>query len=150
MTRKGSVLAKYEAVIFDLYGTLVDSSLHEFKGCVENISQLLGVEPKAFAEGFTQRFIEFELGTLDISQLVRAAAAGPGIQPTSQQLEIAGSLWADTVLASLRPRPDYIAALRAIKERGVRTGLITNCAPPTGEVWVQTEFKHCFDVTLFS
>lgn len=53
-------------------------------------------------------------------------------------------------IESLAPKPDAIDVLRGLRERGMRTALVTNCAPDVPVLWPSTVFADLFDVTIFS
>jgi putative hydrolase of the HAD superfamily len=53
-------------------------------------------------------------------------------------------------LESLLPKPGAVEMLRGVRERGVRTALVSNCAPDVPVLWPSTVFVDLFDTTIFS
>lgn len=73
------------------------------------------------------------------------------IKPPDEHIELAARLWADYTLQCHRqPFPSSLPTLRAIRERGLKTGLISDCSSEVPEIWPEGELADLIDVAVFS
>jgi len=144
---------KYEAVIFDLGGTLVPvSPWSEFENSAKQMASVLSVPEEAylklwFAQSSGLGTGEFESyqGYIrhickrmekDISEdLIEAAAIIP-FNITKGMIEV--------------PRDDAIDVLSILKKNGYKLGLVSDCFTDVPKIWNDTPFDPFFDVTVFS
>jgi len=76
-----AVTRRFEAAIFDLYGTLVpEFSRSEFTETVRAVAERLGCDPDAFAEGWSRTAIPRQTGAYPggVAENVRAIVASLG------------------------------------------------------------------------
>ncbi len=141
-----------DAVIFDLYGTLVDefpkSSFHE---TLVAMADILGAERGAFLDEWSATAIERQTGRLgDIDENVRVICSRLGLRPgpqvSSEALEVRAKMYRD----HFRPKAEAEAALAALKDRGLPIGLISMCAPDTPALWRESVLAPYVDVEVFS
>jgi putative hydrolase of the HAD superfamily len=50
----------------------------------------------------------------------------------------------------LVPRPDAVATLTELRERGFRVGMISNASSELSALWLESDFEPHFDAVLFS
>jgi len=131
------------AVVFDLYDTLVefdDSRSREFSS---RVARLCGRDPDEFHAVWIEGRPRRDTGPM-------AAYLGSlGIAP----MEIGDFLelrrdWTRGILA--RPRPGVPETMRALRARGIRTGLITVCSEDVVDVWPESPLAGLFDAEVFS
>jgi len=141
-----------DAVIFDLYGTLIDNA------SIEDRRRMFR-EPAA---GLTDRLDEFRdawlgiyhdrsigrLGSVDNE--IRHVCGLLGIEPTQAQVDGALRLRLDSFRLHCRPRPTVIETLSKLRSRGIKTGLITDCGSEVPVIWPDTELAPLMDATVFS
>jgi len=143
---------KYTAVIFDLFGTLVDNfSRREYESVLTEMASVLSVPPGDFIRLWFDLGDQRMMGILpspegNIEYICREL----GVQPP----ETAGKQAARIRYAFTRrfvvPRPDAIRVLTRLKSEGYKTGLISDCSSETTTVWEDTAFPPLFDATVFS
>ena len=148
---------RYGAVIFDLWGTLVDDLVQPEANRLrswrkrDEVADLLGVSRDEFARQWDERLAEWmvgvfpstESGLLNISRTL-------GAEPGEHRIQSGAQVWHAYVLRALTPRPGAVETISNLRERGYRVGLISNCAEEVPRVWDSTEFAQLFDTTLFS
>jgi putative hydrolase of the HAD superfamily len=152
-TERNSVFVKYDAVIFDLYGTLVDNFPGEaFESTAADMACCLGVPLQDFAPLWnvdtwpmrvvgqfptTEANIEHICDLLDVSveeALVKTAA--------QIRFEFSRRI--------LVPRDDAVETLKTIKAAGYKTGLISDCSLEVPLLWPDLPFALFIDAPIFS
>jgi putative hydrolase of the HAD superfamily len=148
------VTARFDAVIFDLFGTLVpEFPRTSFYDAVRHMAEVLGADPDAFVEGWSDTAILRQTGAYPggIEENVRAICAAIGAPaPSDDVLARAVAPRAQMYARWFHPRPGAIETLREVKARGYRVALISMCAPDTPAMWRASELAPFVDVEVFS
>jgi putative hydrolase of the HAD superfamily len=135
------------AVIFDLWDTLVDWPLEDSIVFERRLADQLGVSVEAFRVVWREEAAH------------RARQVGPLGPNLSNVCEALGSdadveellSWRrEFTRRSLVPRLGALETLAALRERGIRTGLISNCSEDVPDVWESSDLAPLFDVAVFS
>jgi putative hydrolase of the HAD superfamily len=147
-----SINLKYRAVIFDLFGTLIENfSISEYAAVFAEMSKILSVPPDEFlrlwGEAFDQRATGVFATTGDAIRNL-ALKLNPAINDS--QIHDAARVRIDYTRRSIIPREDSIEVLEHLKKAGYKTGLISDCTCEIPNVWGDTPFTGFFDVTVFS
>lgn len=145
---------RYQAVLFDLFGTLVESfSMAEYKQVLAGMAAELAVPAEDFIplwldDCFTPRMtgqlltvpeqICWVCGRLGVVPPVGGVAAA-----TAVRLEL-------TKRALTSPRPGAVELLGDLRRRGLRLGLVSDCSEEVPALWGQTPFADAFDALVFS
>ena len=130
---------KYDAVIFDLFGTLVDIfSLEEYRLFLNDLCAVLGVSPAAFMSRWDEKADDRALGLVPVAEQLRALCRELGVDVTPAQLARAVEMRVDFVRGVLVPRDDAAATLAALRERGFKVGVISDCSEEVVAAWPQT------------
>lgn len=143
---------KYTAVIFDLFGTLVDNfSRREYESVLAEMASVLGAPPKDFIRLWFDIGDQRMMGILpspegNIEYICREL----GVQPPETAGKQAARIRYTLTRRFVVPRPDAIRVLTRLKSEGYKTGLISDCSGETTTVWEDTAFPPLFDVTVFS
>jgi len=118
----------YDAVLFDFFGTLTRAVS---RGRAHNhIARWLGCDPRAFTAVLNQTFLERARGGYGPpANALRRITEAVGGRPTRSQLALAQPLRVAAVEADTRLREDAVPVLRALREAGLVTGLISDCGP---------------------
>jgi putative hydrolase of the HAD superfamily len=143
---------KYKAVVFDLFGTLVDGFSRE--GYYSAISEMISIlkAPK-------DEFLKLWQATSDrrvtggFPSLVANLEYICGelkVPVTKTQLNLARWVRYDYVALALAPRPHAIETLSRLRTDGLKIGLVSNCSTEPPIIWPHTPFAPFFDVTVFS
>ncbi len=143
---------KYAAVIFDLFGTLVDNfSQQEHESVLAEMASVLGAPPDDFIRLWFDTGDQRFLGTLQgpegvIDHVCRQLGVCPADEDRRQASRIRFGLTRRYVV----PRADAISVLSNLKAAGLLTALISDCSTETTVVWEGTAFAPLFDATVFS
>jgi len=143
---------KYEAVIFDLFGTLVPNmSLSEHRAVLTQMAHLLSASPDDFARLWFDTFKErctgiFQTPDDNVAYICRTL----GMSVNETKVKRATQIRFDYSIRSLVPRSDAIETLTHLKCEGYKTGLISDCSAEVPAIWQDTPFAQLMDVVIFS
>jgi putative hydrolase of the HAD superfamily len=143
---------KYEAVVFDLFGTLCHQfSLNPYLQVVRRMAAELGADPDEFTR------LWFESGKLRGSSAltsIRASlellVAKMGLKKDAEKILKAAETRLDYVRGLLVPLPYALDTLHKLRARKMRVGLLSNCSVDVPEVWDETPFGPLLDAVVFS
>ena len=148
---------KYDAVIFDLYGTLVDETtgsvakLGGYNRTTAEVATLVGAPPDPFLQLWNSTLAQRMTGAhATFEAYVTALCEQLGVVPDPSGMVEAERLRTDFFRERLVPRPDAVETLTELKAMGHRIGLITDCSWETPAIWPSTPFPPYFDTTIFS
>ena len=148
---------KYRAVIFDLYGTLVDDLRNPhrqeltYRRWKSKAAAILRVPVDDFTRVWSetvpgQSIGEIEGGRGPYKLICDALEVDVG----EDQLEHAAQLGLEYVRSALKPREGSVETLERFRDAGVKTGLISNCLGDTSELWSSTPFALLLDASILS
>ena len=143
---------KYKAVIFDLFGTLVNKfPIDESIDILRQMSAVLSLPADEMVKLWFETFDERHGGKFqDLEDDIRYVCKILGIQPGAGQVTEAAQINLDYVAASITPRPNAIEVLTYLKKHGYKVGLISNWSYEVPTVWDGIPLARYFDVSLFS
>jgi len=143
---------KYEAVIFDLFGTLVDSfSRAEYDRVLREMAAALFAPADDFIRAWIEGGNARTLGLVDSPMgSLTEVCRNLRIEPTQAQLERASKARLDYYSRNMKPRQEAIEVLTQLRACGCHTGLISNCATEIHTSWEQTPFPRLIDAPVFS
>jgi putative hydrolase of the HAD superfamily len=143
---------KYQAVIFDLFGTLVENfSRAEYEKTLAEMANILNAPPDAFIRLWSDTFNRRATGVFkSAGACARHICRELDVPVTGEQIERVGRIRYDYTFKNMKPRPDAAATLTALKSRGHKTGLISDCTAETPVAWQFSPLAPLFDVTVFS
>lgn len=143
---------KYKAVMFDLFGTLVDNygqrKYHEMLG---RMAAALGVPADAFDRAWKGHPDERFKGVFNSTEgYLEHICQELGSHPTGAQIKCAAEIRFACSVESLKPRADAVRVISTLKSRRHKLGLISDCSSEVPTLWTQTPFAPLFDVAIFS
>ena len=141
-----------EAVVFDLFGTLVfEFPRADWDEWLETSAAILEADVDAFRSGWQVTAVDRQTGRLgDIEENLRTVAARAGAWPTDAQL---AEILAGRVAMYRKwfvPRPGAEEVLAALRADGYRLALISMCAPDAPAMWRASPLEGTVDVEVFS
>jgi putative hydrolase of the HAD superfamily len=136
----------YRAVIFDLFGTLAGFSVSRYRDELARMAAVLGAPVYEFTQLWDQ--IIGQPGTVE--EQVETVLRTLGVFTHLDQRIAAVDIICDFVRATLAPQPGAIDLLAALRARGVKAGLISNCEPIVARFWPKTELAPWIDAAIFS
>jgi len=143
---------RFDAVVFDLYGTLVDEFRRDvFIALVREMAADLRADPDAFEQAWTATAMERQTGRhASVADNLRAICAALDVAVVDEALVRAMARRAAMYARYFRPRPGAEETLRAVEQRGYPTALISMCAPDTPALWRSGPLARSIDVEVFS
>ena len=143
---------RYDAVIFDLFGTLVPlPSVHEETEALGAVATTLGLEREWFLTYWREHLPDREAGKLgSLADNLQHACRTLGASPTQNQIAHAVENKERQVRRYLSAPSDGLSALRAVRSTGTPIGLISNGPPETSGVWPSVALAQLVDHPVFS
>ncbi len=143
---------RFEGVVFDLFGTLVDIFTREQAiTWYGRQAALLGVETEAFMEAWIASWEDRAVGRLATTEAcIRHVAGVLGIEPDEAAVSKLVRLRREGTRIALRPRPDALPTLRRLRGAGLKVGLISDASISDVEVWRGSALEPEVDVPVFS
>lgn len=143
---------KYKAVIFDLFGTLVDVvSTRELRNELAEMASVLSIPPVSFTQLWLESSDQRSRGVFrDIEANIRYITDRLGFCPSDEQISCATKLRYDYPRRILAPRTDAIAVLSRLKSEGYKIGLTSDCSIGVPVIWQETPFVSLVDKAVFS
>ena len=143
----------YKAIIFDLFGTLVNtfpSSMHNL--VLKEMSYVLGVKSTDFAKVFDRDMRHNrEIGKYStIEENILQACKLLGKDPSQYSINISKKCRFDFIKKTLIPRKNTTKVLKLIRSKGYMIGLISDCPPEVPILWSNTPLKKLIDAKIFS
>jgi putative hydrolase of the HAD superfamily len=142
---------KLRAVIFDLFGTLVDDFVSATGPMNTEMATALEVPLEPFKLHWGQasglRIIgEFQTVEAGIEHVCRLT----GVAPTAEQMTKAVEIRLRYIRQALAPRAHAITTLTRLKRAGCKIGLLSNCSVEIPILWPVTEFVDLVESPVFS
>ena len=143
---------KYEAVIFDLFGTLVPNmSLSEHRAVLTRMADVLSAPPDDFMQLWFDTHNErmtgiFQSPNDNVAYICRTL----GVSVDETKVKRATRIRFDYCVQLMVPRSDAIETLSHLKYEGCKTGLISDCSAEIPAIWKDTPFVKLIDVAIFS
>jgi putative hydrolase of the HAD superfamily len=143
---------KYKAVIFDLFGTLVDNfTVTEYQQVLSEMSTIFHAPAEKFSKLWRDSFSLRTNGTHKThEESIRYICKELQVLVTDKQVDKAAALRLEYTVRSLKPRPDAVPTINKLKSLDYKVGLISDCSPETPAAWPATLFNGLFHVTIFS
>ena len=138
---------RFDAVLLDLYDTLVWSDWYAWQGRVAN---LLGVSHEAVGHAFSKTRPARSTGRHpDTNADLTAVLVAAGIEPTPMLLAELIVMEAE-MARSVRLYDDSLEVVRALKDRGTATALVSNCSHNTRPIVDRLGLEREFDAVILS
>lgn len=144
---------KWKAIIFDLFGTLVDNfSFREHEHMLSEMAKVLSAPRDNFARMWVETFSDRAIGLFptieaNIKHICRALSC----PVTEAQIKAASDIRLRFIQQrTLTPHRGVLDALAQLKAEGYGIGLITDCSSELPDLWPSTPFAPLVDVAVFS
>lgn len=143
---------KYKAIIFDLFGTLVDNnSVKEYKNMLLDMSAILEIEPTEFINEWLDSSEMRILGKLKgPKENIEYICDKTGKEVSEDRIEKAVKIRLNFVKDALKPRKNCIKTLNKLIDLNYKLGLISDCSYETVMLWKNTALSKIFDKPVFS
>lgn len=140
------------AVIFDLFGTLVDAfDVAGHDRMTARMAERLGVDQDAFTERWVGSFPLRTIGELATTEAnVLHVLAEMEASATQDAIADAVAIRYSFTEQGLTPKPGALDLLDRLRAEGLLLGLISDCSCEVPDLWPTTDFAERFDTLHFS
>lgn len=142
-----------EAVVFDLFGTLISSNpWRKYRPVVHEMAALLDLPADEFYMIFNKETrLAREVGRFSsLEENLEHVCRRFGVEPEQIAIREAAELRRSFISGVLHPRPDTLPTLQKLTNMGLKLGLISDASPEVPEIFARTEMASYFRVTVFS
>ena len=142
---------KFEAVIFDLFGTLVDDFASSAGPMHTEFVKALDVPSESFMKLWRETTDMRVVGVFQtVETSIEYVCNLLGAQVTAEQLTHAVEIRLQLIRRTLSPKPDALETLARLKNEGYKIGLLSNCSIEIPILWPETAFADLLDSAIFS
>ena len=143
---------KIKAVIFDLFGTLIDSfNSLEYKQILSEMASSLSLPEDSFYDLWTGSFNQRALGVFKTLEESFEFISNQLNKPVNVRgIEKAIQIRSNYSKRSFVPRNDAITTLTQLRMLGFKIGLISDCTYEIPLIWDKTSLSQHFDSVIFS
>lgn len=148
---------KYDAVIFDLFGTLVDNtefldlSRSEYNRTLSNVAAALSIPEPDLLRLWSETVHERDAGLFpSMEKYFRHICREIGVKADARQIANAVELRLEYLRSVLTSRNHTVETLTELKASGYRLGLISDCSSEVPLLWPETPFAALLDGAIFS
>ena len=143
---------RYQAVIFDLFGTLVNSfTRREYDQVNAQMAAAVRVPYPEFWRLMGDTYQDSCLGRYSsYEDLVSDVCSRAGVQVNLTQITQAAAFHYEYIANAIVPEPEVLEALNRLKQRGMRLGLISDCGPSVPLLFPQSPLTRFIDAPVFS
>ena len=147
----------YRAVIFDLFGTLIDDMTNPEANRLVHVqsrnemADALGVDREDFAKEWTDVTTERMAGIFPSTKAAISHVCGRlGVEPGEDVITDVAESRIEYTQSFMSPRRGVVETLSTLRDRGFKVGLISNCMEEVSRLWDSTPFAPLFDVAILS
>ena len=140
------------AVIFDLFGTLVNGfTRQEYDQVNARMAAAVRVPYTEFSEFMGETYRDFCLGRYSAYEdLISDVCSRTGVHANKAQITQAASFHYEFIAAAIVPEPKVLETLGRLKNKELRLGLISDCGPSVSLLFPQSPLASFIDVPVFS
>jgi putative hydrolase of the HAD superfamily len=143
---------RHRAVIFDLFGTLIDNfSAAEYRGMLEQMAGMLAAPVEGFIRLWRKTVGERMAGEFPTVEAgIAHVCTGLGVEADESKVAAAAGVRVEFTRRGLTPRQGALRLLTELRASGRRVGLVTNCTIEVPMLWGETPFAPLVDEAVFS
>jgi putative hydrolase of the HAD superfamily len=141
---------RFDAVIFDFFGTLVYNRPwgDEMNAAV---AEALNLAVDGFLREWAKTAHSRTTGAYpSVGDNIEQVCRTLGVPVRPEQVERAVAIRLDYTRRNLRPKEGALELLRRLRAIGLKVGLLSNCTPEVPVVWREMPFCPLFDDAVFS
>ena len=147
---------KYDAIIFDLFGTLVDNFGGGYAAALRKdgvLAELVGNRSEEFErlwgndEAYKMRVTGIHATGADS---VRSICEQMGLDPRPELLRRAQQARMEYLSEAITPRPNVTDTLESLRQMDLKLALMTVCTGEDVHFWTKTPLSPLFDEAVFS
>ncbi len=149
---RGQLAGRFQAVIFDLFGTLVENfSVTEYRQVLDEMAMVLGVSADDFTQTWFDTFPERTTrGSKQTEEDIELMCRQLGVQIGDGEIATVAQMRRDFTRRQMVPRDGALETLTELRAAGLKLGLISDCTVEVPQLWPESDFAPLFDVAVFS
>lgn len=142
----------YDAVIFDLFGTLIDFlPVTAYRESDQRIASALSAPEKDFRRLWLGSLQDRNAGTLptmedELQQVCRRM----GLSPAPEAISVANEERLAIMRMNLKPKAGAVETLSELRSLGCKISLLSDCPLEVPLLWPETPFAALMDAAVFS
>jgi putative hydrolase of the HAD superfamily len=138
----------FDAVLLDLYDTVGWSTWHAWQAA---IAARIGATPEAVGRAFETTRPARSVGSYgDAREELAAVIRAAGVEPTAPMLAELREMERRDLEDNVQLYDDALPAVRALRARGIRTALVSNCSHNTRPAVDRLGLSREFDAVVLS
>ncbi|HKE64622.1 MAG TPA: HAD family hydrolase [Micromonosporaceae bacterium] len=143
-------MSQVRAVVFDFFGTLT-RAMRRGPGHDE-VARRLGIDPRIFARVLDDTFMARTVGAFGgpLTTLAVVAVRAGAPAPSRSALRQAYADRTAAVRSDVHLRPDAVIVLRAVRARGLRTAVLSDCTRELAAFWGELPVAGLVDARVLS
>ena len=142
---------KVQAVIFDLFGTLVNDFATSVGPTYTDLAEVLQVPIEQFMPLWRQTTKMRSDGTFQtVEASIEHVCGIMGVRIRPEQMAKAVEIRLQQTRRALEPRPEAVATVGRLKDDGYKIGLLSNCSVEIPIIWPETVFADLIETAVFS
>lgn len=143
---------KFKAVIFDLYGTLIDKiPLRAYRNALREMASIASAPPDDFMQLWFDTYNERGMGIFQNYEAnIEYICQKLGVKTDSSHITLAIKTEYECRVRFMKLRPHATELLSYLKAESYKTGLITDCGAEVPKLFNDMPFAPLIDVTIFS
>ena len=149
---RGLLAGGFQAVVFDLFGTLVENfSRSGYQEVWAKAARVMGTSAEGVARvwmsTFPERTLHYPRRTDEDLELV---CVHLGVQAEGQAFATVAQMRRDLSRRQMAPRDGALEVLTKLRAMNLKLGLISDCTAEVPQLWPESPFAPLFDVAVFS
>jgi putative hydrolase of the HAD superfamily len=142
---------KFNAVVFDLFGTLVDDFVSSVGQMNTELAAALTVPFEPFMQLWRQTSEMRTIGAFQtVEDSIEYVCGVMGVEVTAEQMTKAVDIRLRHTRRALEPKSNAVGTLAQLKNQGYKLGLLSNCSIEIPILWQETAFASLIDNPIFS
>ena len=143
---------QYKAIIFDLFGTIVDSfSLTEYNHLISQLSSVLSIPSEKFSQMWYKTSKQRGTGVFKtIEECIKYICRALNTQVSEEKIKKCVQLRLESTKRAMKPKTEALETIIELKKKELKIGLISNCSAEVPKLWENSSFYPLFDATIFS
>lgn len=142
---------KYKAVIFDLFGTLIENmSVTDYRVLLEDVTNLITTDQEQFIDLWLEYNNERMTGAHNNADSLKTVLQTMGLSPDPSTIAAALDVFNTPVEQRLKASNETLNTLSALHQRGYITTLASNCSAEVPPLWETSPLKSKICNPVFS
>ncbi|HEX7229131.1 MAG TPA: HAD-IA family hydrolase [Candidatus Binatia bacterium] len=139
------------AIIFDFFGTLVDDFVAATGPMTPDLAMAVNAPHEQFIEHWRKTSNLRIDGTFQsVEAAIEHVCIAMDVRPSTEELAKAVEIRLSQIRRALKPKPDAVATLKTLRQRGYKIGLLSNCSIEIPILWPESPFAQFVDSAIFS